>query len=94
MLAPLLATSNPWRLGDPSGKNRDAITKELVFATHADAIAFIVKLAMHSESVNHHPEYAGVYNRLRITLTTHECNGISQIDIDMARFCDANGPSQ
>lgn len=90
MLAPLIATSRPWRLGNSQGQ--DAITKEFVFDTHADAMAFLFKIAMAAEVKDHHPDYSGSFNRVTITWTTHSCNGISAADVDMATYCDNIGP--
>ena len=49
---------------------------------------------MKAEQMNHHPEWFNVYNRVEVILTTHDASGISQLDIDMARFMDRTGPRQ
>ncbi len=89
-MAPLLASSQPWTIGD--GHGRDVLRKEFVFDCHAAATAFLMRLAMHAEIKNHHPEYAGCYNRVTITWTTHSCSGISLLDVEMAMFSDKVGP--
>ena len=89
-VAALLASSRPWTIGD--GHGRDVLRKEFVFASHAEAIAFLVRLAMEADVRNHHPEYEGCYNRLTVTWTTHACGGISMLDVDMANFSDKVGP--
>ena len=68
---------------------RGAITREFVFADFAQAFAFMTQIAIQAEKRNHHPEWFNVYNRVNITLTTHDVNGLSQRDIDLARYADA-----
>lgn len=66
----------------------DAITREFVFTDFAQAFAFMTQIAVQAEKRNHHPEWSNVYNRVNITLTTHDVNGLSQQDIDLARYID------
>lgn len=68
--------------------NRDAIMKTYTFANFVDAFAFMVKCAIEAEKVNHHPEWFNVYNRVEVTLSTHDCGGLSQLDINMAKTMD------
>jgi 4a-hydroxytetrahydrobiopterin dehydratase len=68
---------------------RDAITREFVFADFTQAFAFMTQIAIQAEKRNHHPEWFNVYNRVKITLTTHDVSGLSQRDIDLARYADA-----
>lgn len=68
---------------------RDAIMREFRFADFTAAFAFMTRLALYAEKHNHHPEWFNVYNRLVITLTTHDVGGLSQRDIDFARYADA-----
>ena len=83
--AALLATLQHWQHDAP----RDAITREFVFTDFAQAFAFMTQIAIVAEKRNHHPEWSNVYNRVSITLTTHDVNGLSQRDIDFARYADA-----
>jgi 4a-hydroxytetrahydrobiopterin dehydratase len=83
--AELLTTLKHWQ----HDKERDAITREFVFADFAKAFAFMTQIAIQAEKHNHHPEWFNVYNRVTITLTTHDVNGLSQRDIDLARYADA-----
>ncbi len=83
--AELLATLTHWQ-HDPV---RDAITREFVFADFTQAFAFMTQIAIIAEKCNHHPEWSNVYNRVNITLTTHDVNGLSQRDIDLAHDADA-----
>ncbi|HEY7609849.1 MAG TPA: 4a-hydroxytetrahydrobiopterin dehydratase [Alphaproteobacteria bacterium] len=68
--------------------DRDAIVKEFRFADFNQAFAFMTQVALKAERMDHHPEWSNVYNRVSVALSTHECQGVSQRDIDMARFID------
>ena len=83
--AELLATLKNWQ----HDQARDAISRNFVFADFTQAFAFMTQIAIQSEKRNHHPEWSNVYNRVNITLTTHDVNGLSQRDIDLARYADA-----
>ena len=48
----------------------------------------MTKTALVAESMDHHPEWFNVYNRVEVVLTTHDCNGISQKDLDLATKMD------
>ena len=49
---------------------------------------------MKAEQMDHHPEWFNVYNSVEVILTTHDAGGVSQLDIDMARFMDRTAPRQ
>jgi 4a-hydroxytetrahydrobiopterin dehydratase len=68
---------------------RGAITREFVFADFARAFAFMTQIALVAEKRDHHPEWSNVYNKVRITLTTHDAGGLTQKDIDLALTVDA-----
>ena len=70
-----------WRRAE----GRSAIQKSFVFKNFAMAWHFMCRIAKHAEEVDHHPEWSNVYNKVDITLTTHDAGGVSQRDIDMAR---------
>src|SRR5689334_11553571 len=82
--ANLLATLPEWR----HDTERDAITREFRFSDFMEAFAFMTQLAIFAEKHNHHPEWSNVYNRVAITLTTHDANGLTQNDIDFARYAN------
>jgi 4a-hydroxytetrahydrobiopterin dehydratase len=67
---------------------RDAISKEFRFADFNQAFAFMTQVALKAERMDHHPEWSNVYNRVSVLLSTHDCGGVSERDIDMARFID------
>ncbi|KAM7398359.1 hypothetical protein PAMA_006323 [Pampus argenteus] len=69
-------------------EDRDAIFKELHFKTFNQAFGFMSRVALQAEKLNHHPEWFNVYNKVQITLTTHDCGGLSKRDIRMAKFID------
>ena len=67
---------------------RDAIQKSYVFTNFVDAFGFMTQCALHAEKVDHHPEWFNVYNKVDITLSTHDCAGLSKLDVDMAQTMD------
>jgi len=81
-LAPLQEMG--WSLVD----DRDAICKEFVFADFNQAWGFMSRVALMSEKMDHHPEWFNVYNKVRITLSSHDVNGLSQRDVRLANFIE------
>ncbi len=68
-----------------------AITRDFKFADFSEAFAFMARVALHAEKADHHPEWSNVYNRVHVTLTTHDAGGLSQRDVKMAMAIDALG---
>ncbi|MEL6947745.1 MAG: 4a-hydroxytetrahydrobiopterin dehydratase [Pseudomonadota bacterium] len=68
---------------------RDAISRSFTFGTFVDAFGFMAKAAIHAEKLNHHPEWFNVYNRVDVTLTTHDAGGLTDLDIKLASQLDA-----
>ena len=66
-----------------------AITRSFVFADFEEAFAFMTRVALIAEKRDHHPEWFNVYNKVDITLTTHDAGGLSLRDVKMARKIDA-----
>lgn len=67
---------------------RDAVTKTFTFKNFSEAWAFMSRIALKAEQMNHHPEWFNVYNKVRITLTTHDVKGLSELDVKMADFIE------
>jgi Pterin-4a-carbinolamine dehydratase len=64
------------------------IERELKFGDFNEAFGFMTRVAIHADKADHHPEWFNVYNKVKVRLTTHDAGGLSQRDIDMARFID------
>jgi 4a-hydroxytetrahydrobiopterin dehydratase len=67
---------------------RDAYTKLFKFSDFKEAFSFMASIALKAEEINHHPEWENVYNKVNITLTTHDLGGMSKLDYDMALFAE------
>eukprot|EP00985_Skeletonema_marinoi_P005861 scaffold2553_cov162-Skeletonema_marinoi.AAC.15 len=67
---------------------RDAITKTFNFIDFNQAWEFMSQIATIAEEMNHHPEWMNVYNRVEVTLTTHDVDGLSNYDVEMAQKMD------
>ena len=67
---------------------REAVFKEFKFTDFKSAFSFMTSIALKSEEVGHHPEWFNVYNKVKITLTTHDVNGLSEKDIILGKFID------
>jgi 4a-hydroxytetrahydrobiopterin dehydratase len=68
---------------------RDAITRTIVFTDFAEAFGFMTQVALLAERADHHPEWSNVWNRVEISLTTHDAGGLSERDIELATAIDA-----
>ncbi|RCH81279.1 putative pterin-4-alpha-carbinolamine dehydratase, partial [Rhizopus stolonifer] len=69
-------------------ENRDAIIKKYAFQDFNEAFGFMTRVALKADKMDHHPEWFNVYNRVEVTLSTHDCQGLSTRDIELAGFCD------
>ena len=67
---------------------RDAITKTYRFKNFRKAFGFMSEVALVAEKMDHHPEWANVYGKVEVTLTTHSANGVTALDITLARKMD------
>jgi len=80
-----LASLPEWTVtAEPEG-----IRRRFTFPDFSAAFGFMTRVALLAEQANHHPEWFNVYNRVDITLTTHDADGLSRRDIDMAKAIDA-----
>ena len=70
------------------GGDRPAIERRLTFADFNAAFGFMTRVALYADKVDHHPEWSNVYNRVEVLLTTHDAEGVTARDVDMARFID------
>lgn len=70
-------------------EGRDAIAREFKFANFNEAFGFMARVALLAEKMDHHPEWFNVYNKVEVTLSTHDAGGVTQNDIDMAKAMDA-----
>lgn len=80
-----LAKLPQWQLSSDG----NAITREYGFSDFMQAFAFMAEMAIWSEKQNHHPEWCNVYNRVKVTLTTHDAGGLTEKDLAWARRADA-----
>ncbi len=71
---------------DVSG--RDAITKTFRFKNFRKAFAFMSEVALVAEKMDHHPEWSNVYGKVEVTLTTHTAQGLTALDVTLARKMD------
>ena len=69
-------------------EDRDAIQKTFTFKSFNQAFSFMTRVAMEAEKSNHHPEWFNVYNRVDVTLSTHDAGGITEKDIKLAQFME------
>ena len=83
--AGLSATLPGWKLVE----GRDAITRTFRFKDFSEAWGFMARVALLAEAQDHHPEWFNVWNRVEITLSTHDAGGLSVRDVRLAQAIDA-----
>ena len=77
-----LSKISNWKL------DNDRIRKTFEFKNFGDAFAFMTRMAIEIERINHHPEGFNVYNKINVELTTHDVGGISNFDFKLAKIMD------
>ncbi|WP_018183048.1 4a-hydroxytetrahydrobiopterin dehydratase [Kaistia granuli] len=82
--ATALAGLDGWTLTE----GREAITKVFTFGDFQEAFAFMTRVALLAERMNHHPEWANIYRTVTVTLATHDADGLTERDIAMAEAMD------
>lgn len=81
----LLPALDGWAVAE----GKDAILKTFTFGNFVEAWGFMSSVALLAEKADHHPEWFNVYNRVEITLTTHDADGLSMRDVDLAKAINA-----
>ena len=76
--------NNDWKIVD----NRNAISKKFKFKSFIQAFSWMTSVAIIAEKMDHHPEWANVYNTVEVTLTTHSAGGLTKLDLALARKMD------
>ena len=82
----VLAKLPGWKKAD---EDRDAVCRTFKFGDFVTAFGFMSAIAIESEKADHHPEWFNVYNKVDVTLTTHDAGGVTERDIALARKMDA-----
>ena len=67
---------------------RDAIQRTFRFKDFNAAFGFMTRVALKADQLDHHPEWFNVYNRVEVTLATHDADGVTELDVTLARFMD------
>ena len=66
-------------------EGRDAISRKFTFKDFSEAFGFMARAAMMAEKLDHHPEWFNVYNKVEVTLATHEAGGVTERDVKLAQ---------
>ena len=75
--------------GWSAADGREAIAKTYRFKDFSEAFGFMTRTALAAEKLDHHPEWFNVYNRVDVTLATHDAGGVTELDVQLARIMDA-----
>lgn len=76
-----LRTLKGWK----KSRGKNAIEKDFIFKDFKSAFSWMTKIALVAEKMNHHPEWFNVYNKVEVTLSTHDAGGVTELDIEMAK---------
>lgn len=80
-VAKALAELSGWRLVE----GRSAITRTFAFRNFNEAFGFMTRSALEAEKMDHHPEWSNVYKTVQVTLSTHDADGVTELDLTLAR---------
>ena len=83
--AAALAQLPGWSAAD----GRDAIVKTFKFADFNAAFGWMTRVALAAEKLDHHPEWFNVYSRVEVLLATHDADGVTELDVTLAKIMDA-----
>jgi 4a-hydroxytetrahydrobiopterin dehydratase len=81
----VLAQLSGWTAAD----GREAIVKTFRFKDFNQAFGFMTRIALAAEKLDHHPEWSNVYNRVEVLLATHDADGVTELDLKLAKIMDA-----
>jgi 4a-hydroxytetrahydrobiopterin dehydratase len=81
----VLAQLSGWSAAD----GREAIVKTFKFKDFNEAFGFMTRIALAAEKLDHHPEWFNVYNRVEVLLATHDADGVTELDLTLAKIMDA-----
>ena len=82
--AAALAQLPAWSAAD----GRDAIVRTFKFADFGAAFGWMTQVALAAEKLDHHPEWFNVYNRVEVLLATHDADGVTELDVKLAKIMD------
>jgi len=71
------------------GFYNNTIKRDFKFKTFVDAFSFMTAAALEAEKLEHHPDWSNIYNNVSINLNTHDANGITRLDFDLANKIDS-----
>jgi 4a-hydroxytetrahydrobiopterin dehydratase len=74
--------------GWAAAEGREAIVKTFKFKDFNAAFGFMTRAALAAEKLDHHPEWFNVYNRVEVTLATHDADGVTALDLTLAKIMD------
>ncbi len=74
-----------WKAADGE---RDAILRTFTFKDFNAAFGFMTRVALAADKLDHHPEWCNVYNRVEVLLATHDADGVTELDVTLAKFMD------